>query len=310
MDLRQLRYFLAISEAGSITRASSHIGVAQPALSLHIKTMEEELGTPLLIRSKAGVTPTEAGRLLIQRARAILDDVARTEDDIRTLDADPMGEVRIGLPGTISNIIAMPLIKAARARYPRIRLNIAEAMSGFISGWLEEGIVDLAVLYEPSRSEGIASTLLLEEELVVLWPQETDHLEKMSLTDIRDVPVILPSGAHGLRNLVDRACSALGFAPKVAMEIDSYTNIKRLVSEGFGASILPAHAVLPETLAGTLVVSHISSPGLWRGAWLAHPSGRCPTRATEAIMEITIETIQDLQKNGTWVATRNMGAHH
>lgn len=310
MDLRQLRYFLAIAEAGSITRASSHVGVAQPALSLHIKTMEEELGTPLFIRSKAGVTPTDAGRLLIQRARVILDDLARTEDDIRTLDADPMGEVRIGLPGTISNIIALPLIKAARVRYPRIRLNIAEAMSGFIAGWLEDGIVDLALLYEPSRSKGIASTLLLEEELVLLWSQETDHLAKMSLTEIRDIPLILPSCAHGLRNLVDRACSALGFTPNVAMEIDSYTNIKRLVSEGFGASILPAHAVLPETLAGTLSVSHISSPGLWRGAWLAHPSGRSPTRATEAITELTIETIQDLQENGTWVMTRDVGAHH
>ncbi|WP_417210326.1 LysR family transcriptional regulator [Antarctobacter sp.] len=305
MDFRQLRYFLAIAEAGSITRAAEHVGVAQPALSLHIKTMEEELGTQLLIRSKSGVAPTEAGQLLMQRARAILDDLARTEDDIRTLDSDPMGEVRIGLPGTISNIVAMPLIKAVHTRYPRIRLNIAEAMSGFIAGWLEEGVVDLAVLYEPSRSQGIASTLLLEEELVVLWPGETDCLAEMGLSGLRDLPMVLPSRAHGLRLLVDRACATLGFSPNVALEIDSYANIKRLVAEGFGASILPTHAVLPETHAGTLAISHIAPPGLWRGAWLVHPSGRPATRAKEAVLSLTTEIVRSLIADGTWAAVRS-----
>lgn len=305
MDIRQLRYYLAIAEAGSITRAADLIGVAQPALSQHVKTMEEMLGTPLLIRSKSGVTPTEAGQLLMQRARAILDDLARTEDDIRTLDADPMGEVRIGLPGTISNIIAIPLIKAVRARYPRIRLNIAEAMSGFIAGWLEEGMVDLAVLYEPSRSREIASTLLLEEELVVLWSGKTDCLTEMSLTGLRDVPMILPSGAHGLRVLVDRACAAHGFMANVSLEVDSYANIKRLVAEGFGASILPTHAILPELYAGTLAISHISPPGLWRGAWLVHPAGRPATRAKEAVLAMTAEVVKSLLEDGSWAAVRS-----
>lgn len=304
MDFRQLRYFLAISEAGSITRAAEQVGVAQPALSLHIKNMEEDLGTPLLIRSKSGVTPTAAGQLLLQRARAILDDLARTEDDIRTLDTDPMGEVRIGLPGTISNIVAMPLIKAVRARYPRIRLNIAEAMSGFIADWLEEGIVDLAVLYEPSRSQSAASTRLLEEELVVLWPAETDCLAEMSLSALRDLPMVLPSRLHGLRLLVDRACAEHGFSPNVALEIDSYANIKWLVAEGFGASVLPFHAVLPEIQAGVLATSRITPPGLWRGAWLVHPSGRPATRAKEIVLSLTKETVDALIADGTWAAAR------
>lgn len=304
MDLRQMRYFLAIAEAGSITRAAEHLGVAQPALSLHVKTMEEALETQLLIRSKSGVTPTEAGRLLMQRARTILDDLARTEDDIRTLDADPMGEVRIGLPGTISNIIALPLIAAARDRYPRIRLNITEAMSGFIADWLEDGQVDLAVLYEPSRPPGIASHQLLEEELVVLWSTQTEAPEIISLADMLDVPLILPSGPHGLRALVEQAFVTLGNRPKVVMEIDSYANIKRLVAAGYGGSILPLHSVLPETLDGTLVISRIAAPGLKRGAWLAHPAGRPATRAKEAVLELTVEVVKALLESGTWAGAQ------
>ncbi|WP_323767057.1 LysR family transcriptional regulator [Marinovum sp.] len=299
MDLRQLRYFLAIAEAGSMTRAARQLGVAQPALSLHVKTMEAALGTRLLIRAKSGVTPTEAGALLMRRARSLLDDLARTEDDIRTLAADPAGEVRLGLPGTIGTLIALPLIEAARARFPRIRLTIAEAMSGFIAGWLEEGRVDLAVLYTPSTAPGVVSTLLLEEELALLWSPDTARPCDLGLAALREVPLVLPSGMHGLRRLVDRACADAGFAPTVAIEIDSYATIKRLVAAGHGASILPIHAVQPEAAAGTLAMSPLAPPGLWRGVWLAHPSGRPASRAGEAILALTTEVINTLLADRT-----------
>ena len=304
MDLRQLRYFLTIAEQGSITRASKLLGVAQPALSLHVKQMEESLGIPLLFRSKSGVTPTEAGLLLLQRARAILDDVSRTEDDIRTLDADPMGEVRIGLPGTISNLVALPLIEAARQRFPRIRLNIAEAMSGFIADWMKYGSIDLAILYQPPNLPGIVSKLLLEEELVVLWPADMKCQNEIELSDLRDVSMVLPSGTHGLRALVDPVFSATGFSPNLALEIDSYANIKKLVSAGYGASILPRHAILPEVQNGDLAVSRLRAPGIWRGAWLVHPAGRPATRAKEAILSLLVEVVDGLYADGTWAGAR------
>ncbi|MEC9472186.1 MAG: LysR family transcriptional regulator, partial [Pseudomonadota bacterium] len=161
MDIRQLRYFLEIVAQGSLTRAAESLHVAQPALSLHLKNMEEQLGTRLLTRSRSGVTPTEAGELLLQRARAILEDLARTEDDIRNLETDPSGIVRIGLPGTISAMVSLPLILAARERFPRITLNITEAMSGFVGDWLSEGKIYLAVLYSRSKDARIRSELLL-----------------------------------------------------------------------------------------------------------------------------------------------------
>lgn len=304
MEIRQLRYFLAIAELGSITRASEQLNVAQPALSLHVKNMEENLGTQLLIRSKSGVTPTEAGKLLMNRARTILDDLARTEDDLRTIDSDPMGVVRIGLPGTISTIVTLPLIKAARARYPRIRLSIAEAMSGFIADWLAEGRIDLAVLYEGSRSENMTSTHLLQEELVVLWPPGTECLGEMSLAGLRDVPMVLPSGTHGLRVLIDQNLGDLGIQPNISFEIDSYSNIKSLVAAGYGASILPTNAVRDEASDGTVEISRIAAPGLWRNVYLVHPSGRPVTRAKEAIHALAAEAIRELSATGIWAGAR------
>jgi LysR family nitrogen assimilation transcriptional regulator len=304
MDIRQLRYFQEIVAQGSLTRAAESLHVAQPALSLHLKNMEEQLGTRLLTRSRSGVTPTEAGDLLLQRARTILEDLARTEDDIRNLEADPSGIVRIGLPGTISAMVSLPLIMAARERYPRITLNINEAMSGFVGDWLSEGKVDLAVLYSRSKEQRIRSELLLEEELVVLWSGEAGCPPVMSLGDLESVPMVLPSGAHGLRVLIDSTFQALGFAPDIAIEIDSFNNIKRLVAAGFGPSILPLYAVTEEVAAGALCVSRIAAPGLWRGAHLMSPGGRPVTRAVEAVHSVLRDVILDLRDSGAWAASR------
>ncbi|THD84696.1 LysR family transcriptional regulator [Aliigemmobacter aestuarii] len=308
MDLRQLRYFVEIVEQGSITGAARRLNVAQPALSLHLKTVEEQLGTRLLDRGRSGVTPTEAGLLLARRARMILDDLARVEEDVRGLDREPRGLVRIGLPGTISGIVTVPLLMAARDRFPAIRLTIAEAMSGFIADWMGEGRVDLAVLYARSPDEGIGSEPLLEEELVILAPPDRGHGAEVDLAALADEALVLPSAAHGLRRQIDAALVERGLSPRIAVEIDSYSNIKQLVAAGFGASILPVHAVAADAREGRLAVSRIAAPGLWRGAHLASPSGRPMTRAQQAVRHLLREVVADLVAGGHWAGARAVQA--
>ena len=304
LDIRKLQYFLEIVEQGSITRAAESLRVAQPALSLHLKTMEEYLGTRLLDRSRTGVTPTEAGSLLAKRARAVIDDLTRTEDEVRTLGADPAGEVRIGLPGTIGDIVALPLLEAARCGYPRITVNVSEAMSGFVAGWLAEGRVDAAVLYSSPQDGNLRSRLLLEEELAVLQAPGSRAPAELSLAELAAVPLILPSKAHGLRQQADAAFRAAGVAPEVAIEIDSYANIKRLVASGFGASILPRRAIRQEVSQGTLTESRFSAPGLWRGAYLVYPAGKPATRAQEAVRTLITSVVTELQADGAWPGSR------
>jgi LysR family nitrogen assimilation transcriptional regulator len=306
LDTRQLRYFLTIAEQGSITRAAQVLNVAQPALSLHLKTLEERLGTPLMLRSRSGVTPTEAGALLMERARRILDELARTEDDIRTLNRAPEGVVRLGLPGTISALISLPLIHAVRARYPGVTVNIAEAMSGFVARWMEEDRVDMAVLYGAMEGAGFHSDVLLEEELVMLWPGGTARPDSVPLSVIRDEPMVLTSRGHGLRELIERSAAAQGFGPRVAMEIDSYAAIKSLVAEGIGATILPAHAARDDVARGTIHSSQIQPPGLWREAHLIQPTHRPVTRAQAAVAEVLQEVVEDLMARGEWSGARRV----
>lgn len=128
-----MRYFIEIVEQGSLSRAAARLNVAQPALSIHLRNMEAELATPLLLRGRGGVVPTEAGQILLRAARRIVNEQVSAMDEIRSLGQEPSGEVRLGLPGTIADILAIPLIEAARRRYPRVRITLSEAMSGFVA---------------------------------------------------------------------------------------------------------------------------------------------------------------------------------
>ncbi|SEK09105.1 HTH-type transcriptional regulator CysL [Marinovum algicola] len=299
MDVRQLRYFLEIVDQGSLSAASRSLNVAQPALSLHMRNMEERLQTDLLLRSARGSAPTEAGALLASRARAILADLARTEDEIRNLDKSPGGAVRLGLSVTISEILTLPLIEALQEKYPRITLNIADAMSGFVSGWLEEGRIDLALLYASASGHDIEQEALVEEELVLVQGAENSGQGFESLRDLQNLPMILPSKGHGLRDLLDSLATHAETPLRVTMEIDSYRNIKLLVAAGHGASILPLHAVREEIAEGRLLFQRMQTPVLRRKAVIRRTG--TITRAQQAVEETIHDVVAELVQEGHWV---------
>ncbi|MFC3075214.1 LysR family transcriptional regulator [Shinella pollutisoli] len=311
MDIRQLRYFVAIAELGSFSRAAAQLHIAQPALSLHVRNMEAALGTPLLFRNPKGVVPTEAGEILLRNARAILSQIAIAEEEIRGHDSDPAGEVRIGLPGTIGQILAVPLILAARARYPRIKLRIAEAMSGFVLEWMRAARIDLAVLYREVGDGGIATVRLLEEELVFFGPPAASPGIALPLPGttlpfraVARMPLILPGGAHGLRELLEREAAACGATLDPVIDVDSYSNIKELVAAGLGYSILPLNAIAQAAGAGELSSWPIADPPLKRSIHLAHSTERPMTNAVRAIDALMRDVLQDLARTGAWAGTR------
>ncbi len=257
-----------------------------------------------MLRQRSGVIPTEAGLLLAERARRILDEMSRTIDDINTLNSDPSGVVRIGLPGTISSMVSLPLITAAHKRYPRVTINIAEAMSGFVAAWMAEDRVDLSILYRDIGLPGSRSELLLEEDLVILSQPDSAFPARLSLNAIEGQPLVLPSKGHGLRDLIDEKLQSVGVTVSVAMEIDSYANIKSLVANGFGPSILPAHAVRAEREAGTLSVSQIEGDDLRRRVYLTLPTGRPVTRAQMVVADLLRQIVSDLILVETWSGAR------
>lgn len=306
MDLRQLRYYLEIVEQGSVSRAAARLNVAQPALSLHLRNMEAELGTALLIRSRSGVTPTEAGEILRRSAQRILSEQALVMDEIRNLGTEPAGEVRLGLPGTISDILTVPLIEAARRRYPQIRLTVSEAMSGFVANWLRDGKVELALLYLDAREPGLECTRLAEEQLVLFAAPRHLAMTQATLADLSTQPLILPTRSHGLRQMLERAAEGAGVTLAPIIEADSYKTIKALVMRGGGVSILPLQAVAAEAQAGKVVVRRFD-PALWRSLWMVNRTNAPGTRSVRAIRSLIVEETRRLVEDGAWTGAQLTG---
>lgn len=304
MNLKKLRYFLTIVEEGSFTKASNKLNVAQSALSLHIHAMEEEFGQDLLIREKRGVKPTDAGLLLFERAERILADVNRTRQDLIDFGDQPKGTVRIGLPGTVSSVLSEPLIASCREQFPDIKLVIAEAMSGFVRDWLNDGQVDLALLYLDIQNASISSSLMLEEEIVVVHPFSESQATILSSEELADFALILPSQSHGLRVMLEGKVPILGGAINPTIEVDSFHTIKQLVEKGYGSSLLPLHAVHQEVEEKKLSISHLEDRHLWRRIYLAERSTKPATAASNAVISMLNVQVKSLVQSGRWAGSR------
>src|SRR6516162_1047517 len=130
MDIRRLRYFLGIVEQGSLSRAAEFLHVAQPALTLHLKRLEDEFGCELVERSSRGVIPTEFGQRLAQRAKVLLEDLNHLRDEVRGMTTAPAGSAFIGIPTSLGSVLTVPSVMAPRARFPLVRLRVAGGLSG------------------------------------------------------------------------------------------------------------------------------------------------------------------------------------
>ena len=222
--------------------------------------------------------------------------------------------VKLGLPGTISEILSVPLITEARKRYPRIQLRIAEAMSGFVLEWMRESRIDLAVIYREVADAGLATVELLEEELVFFAPARGlgDEVvlprpgRSLGLAEVARMPLILPGQDHGLRSLLDQHAKSARVALNVSIEVDSYSNIKELVAAGFGCSVLPLNAVSREVQAGSLSSWTIAEPPIRRSVHLASSVERPMTNAVAAIRDLVRDLLRELARNGNWIGATEL----
>ncbi|MFI0843255.1 LysR family transcriptional regulator [Mesorhizobium sp. IMUNJ 23232] len=307
MDMRQLRYFAQVVESGSFSKAATHLHVAQPALSQHVRHMEEELGVSLLHRGTHGVSPTEAGDRLLRHAKRILAEFAEIPDSVRGEAIAPRGEVRFGLPGTVSELLAAPLIEAARDRYPEVRIRVVEAMSGYILEWLRRGDVDLAMIYNTSSPRGLAVHHGLSEEICLFARPSfggKDDIEgaAVRLEEAALLPLLVPGPGHGLRELIEEAAQTVRVPITPAVEIDSYSQIKKLAQRGLGYGILPRMAVQREAEAGIFRVWRIEEPKITRKVYLAYSTERPLLNAPRAVGQLAWDILRQLVRDAAWTA--------
>lgn len=312
MELRQLRYFVRVVEAGSIGRAAMSIGMVTSALSQQISRLEGELSTRLLQRSASGVVPTDAGLAFFRQAQLALrhaDDAVQAAQQARLA-----GHVSVGLPSTTAAILGAPFLQAMNARYPDIRLHLVEALSGHLSDMLNGRLLDLAIVFHTECARRWSVMPLLDEPLFLCAHRDMPGLPAggasgaasggalgttTRLDAIAHLPLVLPSGRHGLRALVNNAFQQLGQTPRVVAEVDGLSLLMDVVQLGNAATIQPSSATA-RIAPGQLHMARIEDAHLFRPNLLASLSDDELSPAALAARLVLADVSRTLAREGKW----------
>jgi LysR family nitrogen assimilation transcriptional regulator len=301
MDLKQLEYFVRVSELGSFTRAAVALDVAQPALSRQVRLLEVELRQNLLTRNGRGAAPTEAGKLLLEHGRGILHQVERAREELGRVRGALAGRVAIGLPPSVAKVMAVPLIREFRERMPEATLSISEGLSMGMHESLANGRLDIALLYNASASPEIELTPLLEEPLFLVQRQDGKppaRRRPIPLREVAKVPLVIPSRPNAIRMLVETEMANLGCRPHVVLEIDGVAAILDLVEDGAGSAVLSRNAVATSARPQAFSVRPISSPSLRSKLSMAMSSQRPATLTQKAMLQLIQQMARKLLVGG------------
>jgi LysR family nitrogen assimilation transcriptional regulator len=291
MDLRQLRYFLEVAETKSITRASDNLHVAQPALGLQIRKLEDELGVQLFYRHSRGVEATEAGMVLYEEAKDLLARAKQTADRVRDLSGAPRGRVAVGTTPSVNAMLAGRLVRRCTAALPDVSLVLLEDLSQNLLELLQVGRLDVSFAHYICSPSGLHLDALATEELYFIRPaEEGDPRQAVELTEVASRRLILPSARHALRQMVEERAAREGLELDVQVEVHSSTTMCELVEQGVGCTILPYGLVASYVKRGTLVAQRVVNPSLIRTMYLVTLAARPLNRAEAAVVD-TIKTL-------------------
>jgi LysR family nitrogen assimilation transcriptional regulator len=298
MDLKQLEYFVRVAELGSFTRAAQALNIAQPALSRQVRLLEVELRQNLLVRNGRGATPTQAGQLLLEHGRGILHQVERAREELGRVRSGLSGRVALGLPPSVARVITVPLTRAFRQRMPEAQLSISEGLSSAMQENLQNGRLDIAVLYNPSQVPGIEHTALVKEELLLVQPrppglQEDPPPPPITLQEVAALPLVIPTRPNAIRMHVESEMAAIGCRPQIALEIDGVSAILDLVADGAGYAILSRNAVMRSVRPSAFAVRQVSEPALTIQLTTAVSSLRPTTLTQQATLALIADVALD-----------------
>lgn len=293
MDIRQLRYFVRVVEQASISRAAQSLHMAQPSLSQRVRELEEEVGVALLQRHSGGVRATEAGKMVADRARAILRLVDNMVGEAQSAGREPVGQVIVGLPTTMALHLTLPLVQLVQRRYPKIRLRVSEGMSGHVQEWVLSGRLDIAVLYTAESVPGLAVEELLKEDLCLISRHDPALLgQTVENAALASYPLVLPSPDHGLRRSIEAGWRRRDAPLNVVAEVDSLVHLKRLAMDSGLHTILPAAACRDEMEAGKLMARRVLDPPLRRPIAMATSTSRPLSVAGQHIYAIVKDMVR------------------
>ncbi|MCL2657117.1 MAG: LysR substrate-binding domain-containing protein [Betaproteobacteria bacterium] len=303
MDIRQLRYFVSIVDYGSLGKAAEKLYVAQPSLSQQIAKLENDVGVPLLIRSSQGVKPTAAGQAMYRHARLVLHQMEQLRQEVREGVGAESGTVAVGFPTTMASILGMPMFERIRQRYPGIRLQFFESMSGYLNELLANGRLDLAILFRDTNTPGISAQPVFDEELCVLGEPGgavTGRSRTCALAELADVPLVAPGVSNGLRLLLERTFAREQVSLNIVAEVDSLPMLLSIAQSGTACTILPASALALRASADRPRMRRIVAPVIRRPASVCWPNALPVSSASLAMRQTIRELIAELCLRGVW----------
>lgn len=302
IEFRQLRYFVAIVDAGSLTRASALLNIAQPSLSQQMADLEATIGVKLLDRSVRGVTATASGQAVYRHAQTILHLREQTADVARGAGNEIGGRVRLGLPSSIAMVLAAPLVKNLTQAFPDILLELYESPSTYLAAQLFDERVDLSLLVDSSPSPGLEVRALMEESIYFVQSAKTTSRkakQAVRLADLTDFPMILTTRATTLRQLIDSACSVSATKLQVQAEASSIQTLLTVVAEGSLSTLVPYSALSWHPTTSALRLWPVS-PTIARPVSLAWSRSSVMSPATECVRSAIIQVASELIHQGIW----------
>ncbi|CAM5207451.1 HTH-type transcriptional regulator CynR [Castellaniella defragrans] len=298
MDLRVLRYFVAIADAGSITAAASRVCIAQSALSRHIRELESELGVTLIRRLPRGVRLTAAGAALYQSATRMLEEASR----VRSLLADRENlsdlNVIVGTSPTLARVLVPGLIERCGQSPTGLMVTVKEAFTPMLLEWLHRRLIDVAIVTNPDPDEPLSLRPILGEPFALVSPASQGRGPVVTPEDLSRIPVILTS-LH--RRIIERQLSQLGARLRIQSVIDSVESIRQLVLKGRYATIMPVSVFASDaSIRRAVTLSEVSGIPLSRILTLATRNEPRPSPGVVVLRELILAEFTALAARGVF----------
>lgn len=300
MKLNQLRYFLRIVEAGSMSKAAKLLGVAQPALSQHIANLEHELGAKILERTSGGVHATAAGEVLSDHARTIMRQVEQAYLDVSHTDRTPRGEVVVVLAEAAAGFIAPSLSIAVEGTHPEVHITAMEAMSVRASELVENGHVDLGFLPYGHLLKKVEALPVITEHLYLIGRSDLELAgdAPIDFKDACNAPLILPSNPHFLRKKLEQTAFDHGLKMDVRANQDSTRLLQSYIETGYAYSILPLPSFYEGVRAGRLFARKVINPVIPRLMTIAWSRHKPLNKASRVVADELLRLIAKLNAEG------------
>jgi DNA-binding transcriptional LysR family regulator len=299
LDIRKMRLFVAAYEAGSITRAAEREHIAQPALTVHIQQIEDELQSKLFERSAHGVTPTPAGQHFYGICQDLLQRLESVGDEMHSFSGAVAGSITAGIMPSICHGPLPQVLARYTDTYPNVAIRIVEGLSGTLAEWVLSDAVDFAVCNRPAATLGLSLRLLITDRLVLVSARNSGRtpFSPCQLGEIDNLKLVLPSPNHFLRHTLDHHIERGDFQPVGTLEIDGQSATLQFVAHSEWSTILPTVALINEFDSHRFTINPIEAPALSTELYEIRSPRRTLTPASEhfiSMLEAQLKAIPAL----------------